>query len=446
MATQINDNVVPTFICACCGEEMPTSYAHDTTDGKVCSACLNFWYAKCDHCGDWTSDGVSVDGETWCEDCVNADAAWCEHCETCHEKTTSVLVRYDQSGRHYEEWCEDCVENDAATCDDCGTVFSRGGDGGFCDCDVCDRGYVDLCSVCLHAYYTCDECGQLVHEDDMCESGGRFYCPDCCPDNVDGALESYHHTYAHTFFGDGPLYVGVELETEADQPGTMARDIIDAAPRGFVECKRDSSLNGGCEIVSQPASPACHLDGAWDDIVQVCRDHGAQSHDGGRCGLHVHINRTYLACGKSESYRNEVSDAAAYVMDTILSHHPAEWLRFSRRSEDSMRQWARIDGSPDADKQTFSVWKSKKCGRYCAINTSNSETVEIRLWRGTLRRESFRATLQASAALAIIARNYRAEVVRTWTWEQVKRHLYAALAVYGIDHTDLKNYMDYRGL
>lgn len=449
MTAQINDNVIPTFVCECCGEEYPTAYAHDTAGGKVCGACLNRWYVKCDHCGMWVAETTSVDNEQWCEECVEADAAWCEHCESYHEDTTSVLVRYDCCGRQFEEWCQDCVDRDASTCNDCGTVFANTYAGGACGCDVYGRvGYIDLCAECQENYYTCDECGRIVNENDVCECDGYYYCPDCCPDDPEG-LQEYHHTDGVNFIGAGPLYMGVELETESNNRATMAQELVQAIGPSTIECKRDSSLYNGCEIVTQPIDPCEHMQSSmWDTIINICKSNDATSHDNGRCGLHVHINRTFLADCHESAWDHPFSDQAAYIMDTILSHHPAEWLCFSRRSTDSMRQWAQIDGSPDADQQSFSVWKSKKSGRYYAINTSNCETVEIRLWRGTLRRESLRATLQASAALAIIARAYRnrVELVRTWTWEQVKRHLYAALAVYGVSHNDLKNYMAYRGL
>ena len=42
--------------------------------------------------------------------------------------------------------------------------------------------------------------------------------------------------------------------------------------------------------------------------------------------------------------------------------------------------------------------------RYYAVNLTNSETVEIRLWKGTLNPETFEATLRFTARLAEICK------------------------------------------
>ena len=72
--------------------------------------------------------------------------------------------------------------------------------------------------------------------------------------------------------------------------------------------------------------------------------------------------------------------------------------------------------------------------RYYAVNLTNSETVEIRLWKGTLNPETFEATLRFTARLAEICKNTTAaelskmsfedllgsnEVIRSY-WERAK--------------------------
>ena len=78
----------------------------------------------------------------------------------------------------------------------------------------------------------------------------------------------------------------------------------------------------------------------------------------------------------------------------FVETHWNELLKFSRRTENSIRQWANRYGITGDTKTTYKSAKDKYSGRYVAVNLLNTNTIELRLFRGTLRYETFIATLQ----------------------------------------------------
>ena len=71
-------------------------------------------------------------------------------------------------------------------------------------------------------------------------------------------------------------------------------------------------------------------------------------------------------------------------------------MNFSRRDFSRLREWAR---KPDCemvpgDSEMDIINKSKRVGRYNAVNLNNRNTVEFRLFRGTLKVDTIKATLQ----------------------------------------------------
>ena len=97
------------------------------------------------------------------------------------------------------------------------------------------------------------------------------------------------------FYGDGPLYMGVEPEIDgAGESDSNARRLLNAVngEGELVYCKHDGSLDDGFEIVTHPMTLAFHQTRMpWRIILQEAIDMGYSSHQACTCGLHVHVNR-----------------------------------------------------------------------------------------------------------------------------------------------------------
>ena len=89
-------------------------------------------------------------------------------------------------------------------------------------------------------------------------------------------------------------------------------------------------------------------------------------------------------------------------------------MLFSRRNRGQADTWAKSRKSDRCEKNWIkrSIKDAKGWAayndRYFAVNLVNTNTVEIRLWRGTLNLETFMATLKFTARLAELCREVRA--------------------------------------
>ena len=386
--------------------------------------------------------------ELWCDDCLD-DAYCCERCETYHAETPeTVLIAGDR-----ELWCEHCAHNHATVCDSCNDLTANIN---MHTVRVWGVGYQDICSACLdELYYQCSNCGDYCLEDDVVYRDGYYYCPDCAPSSV---IADYHHTDAEHFLnvpGDtGQPYLGVELEMEYpddDSRLSAAEEILDHPQYGsYYECKEDGSLSDtGLEVVTQPATLAYHKAGYDQLMLDVAHKHGAVSHNAGNCGLHVHIDAAFF----TDTGIIRALEYAGFIMDTLFSTCESQIVRFSRRSHTSLSHWAGILNMRTAKPESslsdkLRDYRSAKYTRYQAVNLDNIDTIELRVFRGTLRDETYYATLEFVTGLAYLTRALLPvpEFAESLIWQDLKTEIYAALDTHGLSSDCLRAYMDRRGI
>lgn len=465
------------YVCANCGQviDPATDDARYVTDHDGvslmlwCGECVEEHAVRCERCGRYVIDGelhdvIQSDGSVaeWCDDCVDEHATGCEHCGdiVASDAAQDVVIRDSWMAHRqvHEDWCPSCAENHAIACDDCGTLFAE---------SEINRYYVygwnqphHLCMSCRDDYYTCYDCGDLVHGDDVEEgSDDEYYCPNCISVHRRSCnIQGYHHTGASTFtLDDGTkvpswdlssddsyrLYLGLELEIDGvDDRNDLADAIMGDYTTSEIELKEDGSLDYGFEIVSQPMTPMWHLtSGMWEGITDTCREYGAKSHDACTCGLHIHMSRYF--------FKNH---DAVYRLDRLFHRFQRQLIRFSRRTDYQLRWCGFSDDSELAEIEDVAkrkeVWADKKryAGRYEAINDTNCSTVEVRLWRGTLNIETLRATIELTTGLAIVANSMSDELAETLTWNMLKLLIRFALEQNGLPRDDLDNYLVRRGL
>ena len=468
----MSNNIInePVYICDCCGqvvEDADDLFEVTNAEGKHvrwCSGCVNEFAAECEHCGElFEVDALrdvetSDDTERWCPDCVDRDATTCEHCGSlvATNNTREVIVRdsWYYSDRTTADWCPDCAERDATPCDDCGDLISD---------DIAEYyelyngESVYLCLCCRNDnYYYCEDCGGLIPSGDE-ETGEDdcIYCPNCIDEHRGcDSIAGYHHTRGLWFIQDDGtpvmsydrtdeqnklLYLGVELEVDdLDDRSCCAEDITSAYGERFIELKEDGSLSDdGFEIVSQPMTPVYHLTTPmWSNIVAYVRRYGGTSHDSGTCGLHIHLSRNFFR-----------DHDAVYRLDRIFHRFERQLVKFSRRNEGQL-SWCRLSDDSDLAEiedvaKRKAAWYEKKqwAGRYEAVNDTNSATVEIRLWRGTLNMETLRATIELTTGLAIVANSMSDELAETLTWSMLKLLVRFALEQNGLPRNDLDSYL-----
>ena len=336
-------------------------------------------------------------------------------CEDCGELLfISEAVRFES-----KYYCSSCVD----TCQCCGAVIPqqesyKAADSDFLYCKDCFYEQTIECQNCHERFR---------YEDSLHEVNDRWYC-DGCFDDHRPVIESYHTQKDYgdiKFYGDesrrDALFIGFELEVDSDQRFNREEVAGELKDRfgDFFAYEEDGSLTRGFEIISQPASLSYHLTmmPKYASAFKYLLENGVKSHDVGTCGLHVHLDRKYFG---------EKEDSSIAKMLYIFEKFRPELMTFSRRNEGQLSDWAR------SRKQNYSSnagWiknavlegraYSSYQNRYYAVNLTNDNTIEIRMWRGSLNRQTFEATLKFTARLAELCKNTRAVDLAKMTFEEL---------------------------
>lgn len=232
------------------------------------------------------------------------------------------------------------------------------------------------------------------------------------------------------------LTFGVELECEPRRNGAPKMDAdelsdrIDEIASDRAYCKSDCSLSHGLEIVTHPGTLAHHMYVMhWRQIQRTCEKAGFRSHDTENSGLHVHVGRAQL--GSTDAERDET----IRKVQVLFVMYAAELTRFSRRTRSRLDEWASFRSfgvSPESiratDGDALAAWARSSVPtfedddhlqRYTAVNLMNRATVEIRVFRGTLKRDTLIAAIQLVSNVFEYAMTHTWDELRTSTWADV---------------------------
>lgn len=248
-------------------------------------------------------------------------------------------------------------------------------------------GYLEDCT------FECHNCGERNHNDDMCGDG---YCEGCDSDRNDDdddgecdrggdpyRIRGYTDRAANHFTpeGKGPLFFGIELEVEAKKgdPVMQARLAYEQLGLDYVTMKSDGSLSeNGFEIVTRPDTAEVHKRKFAKFLETASKT--MTSWNNGRCGMHIHATRdamSQLQLGKLLVWLNH--EANVPIIKLIAGR--------------SLDRWAKTEyGKKASDAKRFSH------DRYVTLNVSGP-TAELRIFRGTLKSESFLKNLEFYEAL-----------------------------------------------
>ena len=295
--------------------------------------------------------------------------------ETTHEFEGSIM-------------CDDCFDSCTVTCDNCGEriwVDDAEGDSN-----------VTLCSHCYeYNYTTCEDCGRLIHNEDAYYEDGEDYpyCRECFEKLNDNAIKNYSYKPEPIFYGSGNLFYGVELEIDKGGEDSFNAQILLDTANSISEriyCKHDGSISNGFEIVSHPMSLDYHINNMnWSDVFEKAVQMDYRSHNTSTCGLHIHCSRS--AFGKDHEQVEQTIGRIVFFVEK----HWNELVKFSRRTSENLNRWAaKYATISNTTEETYKKAKDKRMGRYVAVNLENYDTIEFRLFRGTLNHKTFIATLQ----------------------------------------------------
>lgn len=307
--------------------------------------------------------------------------------------------------------CPSCLDEQTCFCRRCGQRFWADQNR-----DTEDQ---PLCPDCFESYYTtCSECGAVLPLGDVYydDDGDRELCCFCYNQcRQEKAIQDYYYKPEPMFYGEGNRFFGVELEV--DQGGELNRNaqrLLGIANQGEerLYIKHDGSLGEGFELVSHPMTLDYHCRKMpWPELLKAAREMGYRSHQASTCGLHVHVNRDAFGETKREQ------EACIARILYFFERNWEELLKFSRRTRRQLERWADRYGYKEQPREILDHAK-KGChgGRYSCVNLQNEATVEFRIFRGTLKWNTFVATLQLVNRVCDVALYLSDQELKAMTW------------------------------
>lgn len=224
----------------------------------------------------------------------------------------------------------------------------------------------------------------------------------------------YHHGERIHFFGDDEdghsPFLGVELEVDAQNSTRDVDDISDEIeemfPRHFIWFEHDGSLSYGFENITAPATYGYHksIRDKYMNMFRKIVSEGLCSYNTGSCGMHVHVNKNYFTS-------NSQIENLLFLFDKYWDNI----VIFSRRSSDGIRSWAsKYNATPHEIVEDMGFGD-----RYRCVNLSNSNTIEFRIFKGTLNPDVFFATLAFVDSICRISKYSTKQEIRRISWEDI---------------------------
>ena len=333
--------------CIACNTELNGDDGTTTSDGDpVCESCM-IMCIKCESVLTVDDEYNDVEGELWCQRCTRNDANWCDLCDTYF---TGYTYGTDDCS---DTMCERCYENNTTYCEECDTTYRDG----------CTYNHED------------ESDSRVIHD--------YSYRPD----------PIFHSSEDE----QTRLYFGIEIETEVrggnyDDRRNAAEYAQRLERESIAYLKSDGSLDCGFEIVTHPLSHNYFMNDAnvlWETIGTLKDRYSMMAWGTKTCGLHIHISRNGFS-GGSHQHR---------FLQLVYNNKDFYEVLAGRSSS----HWAKFDDvlDPNTGKKTFAHKLNRThrdSDRYSAVNTNNRNTLEMRIFRGSLNTRFIKSCIDLAHA------------------------------------------------
>jgi len=244
--------------------------------------------------------------------------------------------------------------------------------------------------------------GDIAHQEDVYywESDGEYHYD---REDEDEFIHSYSYKPDAKFFRNKnellPLYFGIELEVENELNNYSKNEMAEDITTDYLYCKNDGSLSDGFEIVTHPMT-FDYINTNKDKFVEMLnnlQNSGFRSYNSTTCGMHIHLSKHNFGGWHLYRFLKFFQDNKDFI------------IAISQRKIENLQRWANLE---DETNDSLIYKAKKKCGnvsRYTAVNLSNSNTIELRIFRGTLNVNSFFKNIEFAQALYLFSRDYANE-------------------------------------
>lgn len=375
----LNPDYIPVY-CVHCGTEYIYS---DGANLHLCDHCYEN-IKTCCHCGTY----VTFD-EDILESCVSSNNVGYHIGE----------AKYRRRSNREQIFCKDCT-NDGQIfikCDCCGEyVYYR--ETGYGKSTSSGR-KLRYCMNCINdgAVLLCNNCNSYVLKQEMITEGVNGH-PRCikCHVKISSSkkkAEIHSHTYKPRliFASTTPVIeapYGIEIEVDDGRHSDELMEYLEEL-KEMLKLKSDGSLNNGFEIVTCPASLDFHRTVIpYEEMFQRLNNDGFTSQDNSTCGIHIHMGRTGF--GTSARSQNPAIGRFIWVMEAFKE----KFKIFSRRREYRYCQFYGYSSMTTPKQMLIQARSENRNSRYKSVNLQNAGTIEVRIFKGSLKRRNVLASLE----------------------------------------------------
>ena len=221
---------------------------------------------------------------------------------------------------------------------------------------------------------------------------------------------------------DTTLLLGAEIEvggnnnisSDNDKNSTVKKCIqimngSDSDEENLIYSTHDSTVQ--IEFDTMPCSLEFHKNKMnYREMFEYLDKEGYKGHDCETAGLHIHANRSYL--GKSRISQELVISKVLYILEKFND----EICVIARRNN----EYSEFVGNKKEENSLVELYgKYKDHGKRAALNLKHKDTIEFRMFRSTLKYETFILTLEFVKDIIDFAKSASIEEIELIKWSDL---------------------------
>jgi hypothetical protein len=257
---------------------------------------------------------------------------------------------------------------------------------------------------------------------------------DCAPSSDwsnNSATTIYKHIHSYNYIpqyifhkisDEEELYLGAEIEIDnGGKSDDNAKYVIDIMGESNIFCKHDGSLNAGFEIVTHPCTFEYHKTLPYNNLFKWLTDNNYRAHDTTTCGLHIHFNKNYL--GKDKLYQDLAISNLLYLFEKY-------WNKVVLIARRNSNRFASRFNLLENETAIDIYSKCKNASKYSSINLCHKDTVEIRIFKGTLNYNTYISTLEFVKSIVQLSKEISIYEIQEITWDNIYNRFSDSLKKY----------------
>ena len=346
-------------------------------------------------------------------------------CDLCLADTPVDEMEMVDNSSEYMEICYQCYQDSTMYCQQCDDTFTEQN---IMFCDGCSGAYCEWCYE--NERFCCSSYGE-----------GRDYVNNYShkPKAIFHARDNSENVTsnglaigtAEPSARPSTMYYGVELELMSDtgDVGELADFIALQTSERYAYLKEDGSLGEeGVEIVTHPATIDHHVNlFPWKTIIDASLEDGLFEDDS--AGVHVHLSRGGLAPTRAEQANvgtNLLAVTEIFFPEIydIAKRDSSSWAARNMQGHGEFYEMAKMCKAEtpidcvELHNELHDYGKTAN-GRYSAVNFSNSETIEFRIFRSTQSLQELLACIELVDTLVHIAKTHDLNEIIRLTFDDV---------------------------